>query len=96
MENYLKKYQNINLPNYIGSQLFIAAVAKALEHRLFDINRLETVLLQDIAQKDYQLPLGFEAQDCENLPQYREGAATPEPDLKDYLPPTEGDNDDAR
>lgn len=72
------------------------AVAKALEHRLFDINRLETVLLQDIAQKDYQLPLGFEDQDCENLPQYREGAATPEPDLKDYIPPTEGDNDDAR
>jgi len=69
-----------------------AAVAKAHEHRLFDVNRIETILLQDVAQRDYQLPLGFEAQDCENNPQYRQGAATPEPDLKDYIPdPEEGD-----
>ena len=68
-----------------------AAVAKAHEHRLFDVNRIETILLQDVAQKDYQLPLGFEAQDCENNPEYRQGAATPEPDLKDYVPDPEGD-----
>jgi transposase len=73
-----------------------AAVAKALEHRLFDINRIETILLQDIAQKDYQLPLGFEAQDCEDNPQYRQGAATPEPDLKNYIPDPEAGDDDAR
>ena len=72
-----------------------AAVVKAHEHRLFDVNRIETILLQDVAQKDYQLPLGFEAQDCENNPEYRQGAATPEPDLKDYIPDPEGD-DDAR
>lgn len=73
-----------------------AAVAKAHEYRLFDIDRIETILLQDIAQKDYQLPLGFEAQDLEDDPQYRQGAATPEPDLKDYLPGPEGGDDDAR
>jgi hypothetical protein len=63
-----------------------ATVAKALEHRLFDVNRVETVLLQDLAQKDYQIPLGFDARDCEDNPQYRAGAATPDPDLKDYIP----------
>jgi len=72
-----------------------AAVARAHEHRLFDVNRIETILLQDLAQKDYQLPLGFEAKDCENLPEYRQGAVTPEPDLKDYLPQPEGENEDA-
>lgn len=73
-----------------------AAVARAHEHRLFDVNRIETILLQELAQKDYQLPLGFEAKDCENLPEYRQGALTPEPDLKDYIPQPEGENEDAR
>jgi transposase len=72
-----------------------AAVAKAHEHRLFDVNRIETILLQDVAQKDYQLPLGFEAQDCQDNPQYRQGAATPEPDLKDYIPDPTGEDPDA-
>jgi len=72
-----------------------AAVAKAHEHRLFDVNRIETILLQDVAQRDYQLPLGFEAEDCQNNPQYRQGAATPEPDLKDYIPDPEGENNNA-
>ena len=70
-----------------------STVAKALKHRLFDVTRLETVLLQDLAQKDYQLPLGFDAQDCEDDPQYRAGAATPEPDMKDYIPDVEGGDD---
>ncbi len=74
-----------------------AAVAKAHQYRLFDVNRIETILLQDAAEKDYQLPLGFEAQECENLPEYRKGAATPEPDLNDYIPkPEEGGNADAQ
>jgi len=73
-----------------------AAVAKAHEHRLFDVNRIETILLQDAAQKDYQLPLDFEAQDCRDNPQYQQGAATPEPDLKDYIPGTEGEDEDDR
>jgi len=73
-----------------------AAVAKAHEYRLFDVNRIETILLQDVAQRDYQLPLGFEEKDCENNPQYRQGAATPEPDLKDYIPDPEGEDTDAR
>lgn len=73
-----------------------AAVARAHEFQLFDVNRIETILLQNLAQKDYQLPLGFEAKDCENMPEYRQGAVTPETDLKDYIPPPQGEDQDAR
>jgi len=73
-----------------------AAVVKAHEHRLFDVNRIETILLQDAAQKDYQLPLDFGMQDCQDNPQYQQGAATPEPDLKDYIPQGKGENEDDR
>lgn len=71
-----------------------AAVAKAQEHRLFDVERLETILLQDLAQRDYQLPLGFASADVETNPEYRQGAVAPEADLKDYIPP--GEHKDAR
>jgi len=73
----------------------LQAVAKAHEHRLFDVNRIETIVLQDIAQKDYQLPLEFAAQEIESLPEYRLGAATPEPDLHDYIPDPEGEDKNA-
>ena len=70
-----------------------AAVAKAHEHRLFDIQRVETILLQDIASRDYFLPLGEAAEDYEKWPQYQQGASTPEPDLNAYAPK---ENDDDR
>ena len=70
----------------------VAAVARAAEHRLFDVGRIETILLQDIAQKDYAFPLDFEPQDYEKLPEYQGGAATPEPDLNDYTPEDEEDD----
>jgi len=70
-----------------------AAVAKAVEHRLFDVERVETILLQDLAQRDYQLPLGFAATDFQASPEYRQGAVAPETDLKDYFPQG-GDEDD--
>lgn len=71
------------------------ALARAAEHRLFDVARIETVLLQDIAQREYRLPLGVEAEDYQDWPQYRQGAVTPEPDLKHYAPEPrkEKDND---
>ena len=73
----------------------LAAVARAHEHGMFDVNRVETIILQSIAEKDYQLPMGFEAGDCENLPEYRRGAVTPEPNLSDYIPePDTGDDND--
>lgn len=70
-----------------------AAIALAAQHRLFDVRRIETILLQNIAQRDYFLPLSFDAQDYEHLPQFQEGQASPEPDLKSYLPPPEPTED---
>ena len=70
-----------------------AAVAKAHEHRLFDIQRVETMLLQDIASRDYFLPLSETTEDYEKWPQYQQGASTPEPDLNAYAPK---ENDDDR
>lgn len=64
----------------------IQAVTKAREHRLFDPNRIETILLQEIASRDYYLPLESAPEDYEKWSQYREGSVTPEPDLKGYWP----------
>lgn len=64
-----------------------AAVGRAAAHRLYDVDRLETILLQDLAQRDYQLPLGFEGGEFAASPEYRQGAVAPETDLKDYIPP---------
>jgi len=36
------------------------AIERALQYRLFDIDRVETILLQHLAERDYQLPLGFD------------------------------------
>jgi transposase len=38
----------------------LAAVETAARHRLFDVRRVETVLLQNLAERDYRLPLGFQ------------------------------------
>jgi hypothetical protein len=69
------------------------AVARAAEHRLFDVRRIETILLQDIAQREYRLALEPQASDYEDWPQYRQGAVTPEPDLKLYAPDQEKHDD---
>ncbi len=69
----------------------LAAVAKAGAHRLFDVTRLETILLQHIAARDYFLPLTSEPEDYEQWPQYQQGAATPEPDLTAYAPTEDPD-----
>lgn len=69
----------------------VAAIAKAREHRLFDPNRIETILLQEIASRDYYLPLESAPEDYEKWPQYQQGLATPEPDLKAYEPQEPGE-----
>jgi transposase len=68
------------------AQALERAVAKAAEHRLFDVRRIETILLQDIAEREYRLVLEPQASDYEDWPQYCQGAVTPEPDLKLYAP----------
>jgi transposase len=40
----------------------LRAVEVALGHRVFDVRRVETILLQNLAERDFHLPLGFEDQ----------------------------------
>lgn len=75
------------------AQTLERAVARAAEHRLFDVRRIETILLQDIAEREYHLPLDPKAEHYEDWPQYRQGAVTPEPDLKLYAPDQEKDEE---
>lgn len=80
------------------SEEFIAAVARARDHRLFDVNRIETILLQGIAREEYELPLGWGSQTGENVTGdgCRDSAVTPKPDISGYIPePEAGENDDA-
>ena len=105
MGDYLEALKAERGPRYIWSlkklyrlscqykaEDLLAAAAKAFAHRLFDVNRLETILLRDIAAHDYFLPLDSQPQDYEAWPQYRQGAATPEPDLKNYTPEEKTDD----
>lgn len=57
----------------------VAAVARAMDHRIFDIRRVETILLQSIAETDFQLPLGFDPRGCPESADYQRGAVTPNP-----------------
>lgn len=69
------------------------ALETALKHRLWDPGRIETIILQEAAQRDYLLPFGNENKDYEALAGYQEGAATPQPDLSRYLPKADIPND---
>lgn len=73
MESYLESLKKERGPRYIWSvrKLFqlmcqyksddlTQAVQKAAQHRLFDVRRVETILLQNLAERDYHLPLGFQ------------------------------------
>jgi hypothetical protein len=72
----------------------LVAVSRASSHRLFDVRRIETILLQEIAQRDYFLPLSFDPEDYEHLPEYQQGATTPQPDVESY--PREENPDDRK
>lgn len=109
VEKYLEALKADRGPRYIWAvrklyKLFCqyngedlrAALAKALEHRLWDPNRIETIILQKVAQRDYLLPLDGENKDYESQADYQKGAVTPEPDLNRYLPKDEEDKPDDR
>jgi transposase len=75
------------------AQVLERAVVRAAEHRLFDVRRIETIMLQDIAQREYRLALEPVPEDYQDWPQYRQGAVTPEADLNFHLPDKEQDDD---
>ncbi len=71
---------------------FLRAVSRASEHGLFDVRRIETILLSDLAHQEYLLPM--EPQEYEDSEGFRKGAGTPPSDLSQYG--IEEDDDHAR
>jgi hypothetical protein len=59
------------------------ALGQATEHRLWDVRRIEGILLQNLAQDHFQLPL-LPAEDFEKNPEFEKGAATPPADLEAF------------
>lgn len=95
MEQYLKLLKEERGPRYVWSvrklyallcqykaEDLVAAVGRAVEHRVFDAKRIEGILLQTVARQEYLLPL--ESQDYEDSPEFQKGSATPPPDLSAY------------
>jgi len=73
----------------------LRAVELAAAHGLYDVGRIEGVLLRNLARQEYLLPL--EPQDYEQDPGFIKGASTPPSDLSPYdveIDPEE--HDDAR
>jgi len=60
----------------------LKAVAKANEHGLFDVGRIEAIIIADLAGQEYMLPM--ETQDYEDSPEFQKGAGTPPSDLSQY------------
>jgi transposase len=73
----------------------LRAVELAGTHGLFDVARIEGILLQNLAHQEYLLPL--EPQDYEDSPGFIKGAGTPPSDMSPYDVETDPEgNDDAR
>ena len=61
---------------------FLKAVTKAGEHGLFDVRRVEGILLADLAHQEYMLPM--EPQDYEDGEGFIKGSGTPPSDMSQY------------
>lgn len=71
---------------------FLNAVARASEHGLFDVKRIEGVLLGELARQEYLLPMEQENyQDSDN---FRKGGGTLPSDLSQYGIDTDPKEDD--
>lgn len=95
METYLAKLKGEHRYRYVWSlrklyallcqyktEDLLRAVERAGEHGLFDVRRIEGVLLGDLARQEYLLPM--EPQDYEDSAGFIKGAGTPPSDLSDY------------
>jgi hypothetical protein len=73
----------------------LRAVERAAEHGLYDVGRIEAIILGEMARQDYLLPM--EPQDYETSAEFLKGASTPPSDLSQYGlegPDKEEDDDD--
>jgi transposase len=87
----LKKLYRL-LCQYKASDL-LGAAATASQERVFDVRRLEALLLETVAREDFLLPL--DSQDYEKNPEFQKGAGTPPSGLDHIVGqeyPQEGEN----
>ena len=68
--------------HYPGPEI-ARAMGQAGQHRLWDVRRIEGILLQNLAQDHFQLAL-LPAEDYEKNPEFEKGAATPHADLNAF------------
>ncbi len=107
MENYLAKLKSERGHRYGWSlrklyallcqhkaEDLLRAVERAGRHGLFDVGRIEGVLLGDLARQDYLLPM--EPQDYEDSAGFLKGAGTPPSDLSQYGIEADTEDDDDR
>jgi len=73
------------LLSHYSARDVVAALSRALAHRLWDVRRIEGVLLQQLARERFQLPLA--AEDYETNPEFEKGAITPPADLSAFVEP---------
>ena len=76
--------------HYPGPEI-ARAMGQAGAHRLWDVRRIEGILLQNLAQDHFQLPL-LAAEDYELNPEFEKGAATPQADLSSFCTPSENED----
>ena len=62
--------------------IYLNPVGRASEHGLYDVRRIEGILLGDLARQEYLLPM--EAQEYEGSAEYQKGASAPASDLSLY------------
>ena len=62
----------------------VQALRRATEYKLLDVHRVERILLQNLAQEEFLLPMGSE--DYEKNPEFQKGAVTPPVDLSAFPP----------
>jgi len=95
VESYLSRLKSERGPRYVWSlrKLYtllcrhkaedvIKAVERALECGLFDVGRLEAVILSEIGRQEYLLPM--EPQEYEDSAEFLKGAGTPPSDMSQY------------
>jgi hypothetical protein len=63
----------------------LKAAATAAQERIFDVRRLEALLLETVAREDFLLPL--DSQDYEKNPEFQKGAGTPPSGLDHIVGP---------
>ncbi|MFQ5662106.1 MAG: transposase [Candidatus Paceibacteria bacterium] len=67
-----------------AEQELIEAVKRALKYKLRDVRRLENIILNNIARRDFLLPVNWEPSEYEKNPDFIKGQHTPDHTFMNY------------